>query len=80
MLRKTTKQMGVTLEGELYENKGCSIGKRICMSIPSREDKGADKKLFRVFVDLRGKRHVTFVEGNKYTMIVRVTDAFSRHD
>ena len=36
-LRKTAKQMGVTLEEKLNECKGCSIAKGIRMSIPSDE-------------------------------------------
>ena len=30
-LRKTAKQMGVTLEGKLHECKGCSVAKGICV-------------------------------------------------
>ena len=35
-LRKTAKQMGVTLEGKLHECKGCSMAKGIRMSILSK--------------------------------------------
>ena len=43
-LRKTNKQIGVTLEGELHECKGRSMVKGIDMSIPSRTDNCAGKK------------------------------------
>ena len=76
-LRKTAKQMSVTLKGELHECKGCSMAKGIRMSVPSKTHGRAAKRLFRVFVDLRGKKHVASIGGNKYPMIVR--DDFSRH-
>ena len=76
-LRKTAKQMGVTLKGKLHEWKGCSMAKGIRMPIPSKTHGRAAKRLFRVFVDLGGKKHVASMEGNKYPMIVR--DDFSRH-
>ena len=76
-LRKTAKQMGVTLEGKLHECKGCSMAKRNCMSIPSKTDNRGDKRLSCVFVNLGGGKHVTSVGGNKYPMIVR--DDFSRY-
>ena len=41
-LRKTTKQIGVTLEGELHECKGCSMTKGIRMSIPFKTDNRED--------------------------------------
>ena len=76
-LRKTAKQMGVTLEGKLHECKGCSMAKGICLSIPSKSHSREDKRLSRVFVDLEGKKHVTSMGGNKYPMIIR--DDFSRY-
>ena len=51
-LRKTAKQMGVTLEGKLHECKTCSMAKGIRMSIPSKTNSREDKRLSRVFVDL----------------------------
>ena len=74
-LRKTVKQMGVTLEGKLHECKGCSMAKEIRMSIRYKTDNREDKRLSRAFVDLEGKNHVTSVEGDKYRMVVR--DDFS---
>ena len=62
-LRKTAKQMGVTLEGKLYECKGFSLAKGIRMSIPSKTHCREDKRLSRVFVDLGGIEHVTSMGG-----------------
>ena len=76
-LRKTAKQMGVTLKGELHECKGCSMAKGIRMQFPSKTHERAAKRLFRVFVDLGGKKHVASMGGNVYPMIVR--DDFSCH-
>ena len=77
-LRKTAKQMGVTLEVKLHECKGCLLAEGIRMSIPSKTHCREDKRLSRVFVDLGGKKHVTSMRGNKYpTMIIR--DDFSRY-
>ena len=70
-LRKTAKQMGVTLEGKLHECNGCSLAKRIRMSIPSKTHCREDKRLSRVLVDLGGKKHVTSMGGNKCPMIMR---------
>ena len=50
--------MGVTLEGKLHECKGCSMAKGICMSIPSKTNSRKDKRLSRVFLDLRGNKHM----------------------
>ena len=70
-LRKTAKQMGVTLEGKLHECKGCSLAKGIRMPIPSKTHCREYKRRSRVFVDLGGKKHVTSTGGNKYPMIIR---------
>ena len=51
--------------------------KGIRMPIPSTTHGRAAKRLFRVFVDLGGKKHVASMGGNKYPMIVK--DDFSRH-
>ena len=48
-LRKTAKQMGVILKGELYKFKGCSMAKGIRMPIPSKTHGQAAKRLFCVF-------------------------------
>ena len=76
-LRKTARQMGVTLEGKLHECRDCSATKGIRMSIPSKTDCRGDKRLSRVFVDLGGKKHMASMGGNKYPMIIR--DDFSRY-
>ena len=62
-LRKTAKQMGVTLKGELHECKGCSMAKGIRIPFPSKTHGRAAKRLFRVFVDLGGKKHVASMGG-----------------
>ena len=69
--------MGITLKGELHECKGCPTAKDIRMPISSKTHGRAATRLFRVFVDLGGKKHVASMGGNKYPMIVR--DDFSRH-
>ena len=37
-LKKTAKQMGVNLEGEMHECKGCSMAKGLRMSIPKKTE------------------------------------------
>ena len=37
-LKKTAKQMGVNLEGEMHECKGCFMAKGLRMSIPKKAD------------------------------------------
>ena len=53
------------------------MAKGIRMPIPSKTHGRAVKRLFRVFVDLGGKKHVASMGGNKYPIIVR--NDFSRH-
>ena len=53
------------------------MAKGIRMPISSKTHGRAVKILFRVFVDLGGKKHVASMGGNKYPMMVR--DDFSRH-
>ena len=55
--------MDVTRKGKLHECKGCSMAKGIRMPIPSKTYGRAAKRLFRVFVDLGGKKHVVFMGG-----------------
>ena len=78
-LRKTAKQMGVTLEGKLHECKGCSMAKEIRMSIPSKPNSREDKRMSRLFVDLGGGGACSVYGrgGGKYPMIRR--DYFSRY-
>ena len=71
------KQMSVTLKRELHKCKGCLMVKGIRMPIPSKTHDQAAKRLFRVFVDLGGKKHVESMGGKKYLM--KVGDDFSRH-
>ena len=77
-LRKTTKQMGITLEGKLHECKGCSMAEGIRVSISSKTNSRENKKRSRrVFVDLGGNKHLTSAGENKYPMIIR--DYFLRY-
>ena len=76
-LRKTAKQMGITLVGKIHEGKGCSLAKGIRMPIPSKTSNRAVKRLFRVFVDPGGKKKVKSIGGNKYPMII--IDDYSRY-
>ena len=70
-LRKTSKQMGVTLEGKLHECKGCSMAKGVRMSIPSKTHSRENKIPSHVYVGIGGNNHVTSMGGNKYPMIIR---------
>ena len=76
-LRKTAKQMGITLEGKLYKYKGCLMAEGIRVSIPSKTNSRGDKKQSRVFVDLGRNKRLTSMGENKYPMIIR--DDFSRY-
>ena len=51
-LRKTAKQIGVTLVGKTHECRGCSLAKgiRMRMSIPSKTSNRAVKRDFSVFL------------------------------
>ena len=51
--------------------------KGIRVPIPSKTHDRTAKILFRVFVDLAGKKHVASMGGKKYPMIAR--DELSRH-
>ena len=46
------------------------MAKGIRVPIPSRTHGRAVKRLFRVFVDLGGKKHVASMGGNKYPIII----------
>ena len=58
-LRKTAKQMDITLGRKLPECKGCSMAEVIRVSIPSKTNSRENKKRSRVFVDLGGNKHLT---------------------
>ena len=76
-LRKTAKQMDITLVGIMHECKGCSLAKGIRMLIPSKTSNRAVERLFRVSVDFGGKKHVKSIGGNTYPMIIK--DDYSRY-
>ena len=54
VLRKTAKQIGVTLKGKLHDCKDCTVSTGIHMSIRSKTDNPGDRRPSRVFVDLGG--------------------------
>ena len=71
-LRKTAKQMGVNMKGEMHECKGCLMAKSFRVSIPKKTENRSVKRLSRVFVNFGGKRRVASVRRNKYPIIVRM--------
>ena len=70
-LRRTAKQMCITLVGKMHECKGCSLAKGIRMPIPSKTSNRAVERLSHVFVDLGGKKYMKSIGGKKYPMIIR---------
>ena len=76
-LRKTVKQMGVTLEGKLHECESCSMAEgTACPSHPTKTNSRGDKRLSRVFVDLGGNKNGASMGGDKYLRII--SDGFLR--
>ena len=71
LLKQTAKQQGVSLSGELYEYRGCSMAKGLRKPIVRSTNTRADEKLERVFVDFSGKMAVPSIGGKRYTLIVR---------
>ena len=76
LLRKTAKQIGVKLQGQLVPCQGCSEAKGIRKPVKPFTYTRATKPAERCFVDLSGPKSVKSMGGNKYMMIVR--DDFSR--
>ncbi|CAM9733137.1 unnamed protein product [Sphacelaria rigidula] len=77
LLRKTAKQQGKQLAGELQPCRGCSEAKGLRAPVPRSTHTRAAKSASRVFVDLSGPKPVKSNGGKSYTMIVR--DDHSRH-
>ncbi|CAN0031190.1 unnamed protein product, partial [Sphacelaria rigidula] len=77
LLRKTAKQQGKQLAGELQPCRGCSEAKGLRAPIPRSTHTRAAKSASRVFADLSGPKPVKSDGGKSYTMIVR--DDHSRH-
>ena len=71
LLKKTARQIGMELSGELHECRGCSMAKGLRKPIARSTHTRAVKKLERVFVDLSGKRPVPSIGGKRYTLLVR---------
>ncbi|CAM9995170.1 unnamed protein product, partial [Sphacelaria rigidula] len=77
LLRKTAKQQGNQLLGELQPCRDCSEVKGLRASIPRSTHTRVAKSASRVFVDLSGPKPVKSYGEKSYTMIVR--DDHSRH-
>ena len=76
LLRKTAKQIGVKLRGQLVPCQGCSEAKRIRKPVKTLTYTRAAKPAERCFVDLSGPKSVKSMGGKEYMMIVR--DDYSR--
>ena len=63
LLKKTTKQHGVNLSGELHECRRCSMAKGLWKPNARSTHTIADKKLQGVFVDLSGEDDRTKFRG-----------------
>ena len=75
LLRKTAKQIGVKLQGQLVPCRGCSEAKGIRKSVKPFTCTRATKPAEQCFVDLSGPKSVQSPGGKEYMMIVR--DNFS---
>ena len=76
LLRTTAKRLGAELVGAMNACTGCSMSQAIRKGISHETKRRSDKKLGRVFVDLRGRKDVASVGGKHYPMIVK--DDFTR--
>ena len=76
LLRKTAKQIGVKLRGQLVPCQGCSETKGIRKPVKPFPYTRATKPAERCFADLSGPKSVKSMGGKKYMMIVR--DDYSR--
>ena len=71
LLRKTAKQIGVKLQGQLGLCQGCSEVKGLRKAVKSFTYTRAAKPAERCFVDLSRPKSVKSTGENKYMMIVR---------
>ena len=71
LLRRTAKQQGTFLEGELLECRGCSMAKGLRKSIKQSTHTREDKNLGRVFVHLSGPKVIEPLGRRRYTLIAR---------
>ena len=76
LLRKTAKQIGVKLQGQLVPCQGCSGAKGIRKPARPFTYTRAAKPAERCFVDLSGPKSVKSTGEKEYMMIVK--DDFSR--
>ena len=78
LLRKTAKQIGVKLQGQLAPYQGCSKAKGTKMPVELVTHTRAVKPAERCFIDLAGPTFVQSPGGKEYMMIMIVIDDFSR--
>ena len=76
LLRKTAKQIGVKLQGQLVPYQGCSEAKGIRKPVKPFTYTRATKPAEWCFVDLSGPKSVKSMRANKYMVVVR--DVFLR--
>ena len=76
LLRKTAKQIGVKLQGQLVPCQGCSEAKGIRKPVGPFTYIRAAEPAERCFVDLSGPKYVKSTGGKEYMMTVR--DDFSQ--
>ena len=76
LLRKTAKQIGVKLQGQLVPCQGCTEAKAIKKPVKPFTYTRATKPAERCFVDLSGPTSVKSMWGKEYMMIV--IDYYSR--
>ena len=71
LLRKTVKQIGVKLQGQLVPCQGCSEAKGIKKPVRPFTNTRAAKPAERCFVNLSGPKFVKSTGGKEYMRIVR---------
>ena len=71
LLRKTAKQVGVKLQGQLMPCKGCLEAKGVRKTVKTFTYTRPAKPAERCFVDLSGPTSVQSPGGKEYMMIVR---------
>ena len=76
LLRSTTQQLGVVLEGSLRECEGCSVAKGLGKPIGRTTSTRADYVFGRLFVDICGEKSVEAIGGKRYMLLI--CDDFSR--
>ena len=70
LLCATAKRLCIELTGEMHACTGCSVAKAYRKGIAHETNCRSDKKLFRVFVDLGGRKDVASVGGKEYPCLL----------